>query len=79
MLKFASTNTKTGERVYFLGLSRDNINRLTSGQPIKVDLKDLGAGSSTPIVIAFGETEQMIYLDLKAAGVIPPEIGPSQN
>ena len=79
MLKFASTNTKTGERVYFLGLSRDNIDRLTSGQPIKVDLKDLGAQSSTPIVIAFGETEQMIYLDLKQAGVIPPEIGLSHN
>jgi hypothetical protein len=40
MIKF--TGDGPNGRVYFLGLSRGNIDRLTAGQPIKVNLADMG-------------------------------------
>jgi hypothetical protein len=71
MIKF--TGDGTNGRVYFLGLSRGNIERLTAGQPIKVDLAEMG-GPPITIAILFGETEQTIFDELKASGAVHPEI-----
>ncbi len=71
MLKFTG-NGKDGT-TYFLGLARRNVDRLTAGQPIKVNLADLG-GPPINVVILFGETERTLFDDLKAGGLIPVEI-----
>jgi hypothetical protein len=68
MIKF--TGDGPNGRVYFLGLSRGNIDRLTAGQPIKVNLADMG-GPRIEVAILFGETEQSLFDELKAGGMIP--------
>ncbi len=55
--------------VFFLGLSRGNIDRLTHDQPIQVNLADMG-GPDIKIVIVFEETEQILFDKIKAAGMI---------
>lgn len=70
MLKFTGQG-KDGP-CYFLGLSRENISKLVDGHPIKVDLRDLG-GPHVIIGILFGETERILFNELKKAGLLPPE------
>jgi hypothetical protein len=59
MLKFTALdrNNKTG---YFLGLSRNNIERLMTNQPIKINLADMG-GPDAMIVIMFGENDRLLF------------------
>lgn len=61
--------------VIFLGLSRENINRLVAGQPILVHAENVGLGGKgvKNIAIAFGETEAEIEGEMIDAGVIDPQ------
>jgi len=70
VIKF-SAETPSGP-LFGFGLSRGNIDRLTAGQPIKINLRDLG-GPAVNIAIMFGETEQALFDELKAAGAISPD------
>lgn len=59
--------------IYGLGVSRGNIDRLTNGQPIVVNLQDIG-GPPGQVVIMFGETERAIFDELKSLDLIAPGI-----
>jgi hypothetical protein len=70
MIKLAG-RTGLGEPLLILGLSRENITRLTEGQPIHVDpreMQQLGLPGIT-VVIHFGETERAILDEFAAHGV----------
>lgn len=62
---------KIGDDSILLGLSRENMKRLTMDQPIKVELSELGMKGR--IFIVWGETEQDIIKQLKEAGLIGPD------
>lgn len=53
-----------------LGLSRQNIQRLLAGQPIRFNLAELALGSGE-VVIFFGETEATMLKDLEQHGLAP--------
>jgi hypothetical protein len=69
MLRFTGENPE-GKRIYFVGLSRENINRLTRDEPITVLLRELGGPDAT-VVLCFGETEKLLFNRLKQGGLIP--------
>lgn len=58
-----------------LGLSRANINLLLEGKPIRIYLKDIDptAAPDAQIALMFGETEEILFNELKAAGFISPK------
>ena len=53
-----------------LGISRENVNRLTDGKPILVKLHELGVTANGAVMIVFGETERELQ------GQIAEFIGP---
>jgi len=71
----ARSRTGTGKELLILGLSRANIERMTSGKPVHV--KEATHGEGIPdgweIVIMFGETEQEMQKQFVEAGMIGPE------
>jgi len=54
-----------------LGLSDENVKRLTNDQPIKFNLKELGL-FDYEVVIFHGKTEQEMAKMMKDAGLIHP-------
>lgn len=42
------------------GLSEENIQRMKKGEPISINLKDMGL-EDRKIMIAYGETEEKLY------------------
>jgi hypothetical protein len=68
----AVATTKEGQRIIMLGVTPENIKRLTAGQPIRVSAEH-HPGFPTDIVIAivFGESER--WLVDKMQGVIGPD------
>lgn len=54
-----------------LGLSDENVKRLTNDQPIKFNLKELGL-SDYDVFIFNGKTEQEMQKMMKDAGLIHP-------
>lgn len=56
--------------VLILGLSRENITRLTDGKPIFLSDKTHAIPKGLFISILFGDTEQSIALKLRASGMI---------
>lgn len=63
-------NSPKGE-VLILGLSRENVKRLTAGQPITVPRGTHVSGIE--VVIWYGETEQDMAVKLRALGLIGPD------
>ena len=58
MIKLAFRDKgRPGTVGYAFGLSEENIKRLKEGQPIKVDLAQMGGTGS--VLIFYGETEDM--------------------
>lgn len=55
-----------------LGLSRENVQRLTQGNPIYLTRKTHGDGipDGWQIVIIYGETERAMSATLKAVGLV---------
>lgn len=70
MIRMRGTNA--GRMLIGLGLSRENINRLTAGQPILVRGESVGV-PSMDITIMFGETEALLAREIETAGLIGPE------
>jgi hypothetical protein len=70
MIKFIFDDNR-GRKHLGLGISRENVNRLTAGKPIRVNLEDLGITVDGAVMIYFGETEQ--ELTQAVAEFIGPE------
>lgn len=70
MIKFVFDDDE-GRTYLGLGISRENVNRLTAGKPIRVDLKEMGVSIDGHVMIYFGETER--ELQQAVAEFIGPE------
>ena len=70
MIQF-TFDDQNGKKYLGLGVSRENINRLTAGKPISVDLTKLNVVVDGKIMIFFGETERELQHQL--AEFIGPE------
>jgi len=77
----ATAHGENGEQIIVLGLSRENVKRLTAGKPIHMDRKThVGLPENLVIMICFGETEEalvkellpLIGTDTTILGTIPP-------
>ena len=65
MITAMATGSK-GEQVIVLGITRENINRLTAGEAIHVDaVHHPGFPVGLSIMICFGETERALVAHLK--------------
>jgi hypothetical protein len=53
-----------GRKLVLLGLTRENIERLTAGQPIAADLGGLGV-PDIRVAIHFGEDQEALLRDIK--------------
>jgi hypothetical protein len=72
MIKFSSTNPRSGMKALTLGLSRRNIELLMTDHPLKIMGKEVGCDHD---FIFFGETEQTMMAELLNAGVkLPPYV-----
>jgi hypothetical protein len=69
MIKFIA-NLHTPNCLIGLGLSDENVKRLTAGQPILVDLLELGLPWSAKVVIFHGTTEQFMTDEFRKLGWI---------
>lgn len=58
-----------GMPVYFLGLSKGNIEKLKKGDPILIDNNELGFSGTT--IILYGETEETITAELAKHFTLP--------
>lgn len=58
------TGGDNAKDVIFFGLTRNNVNRLMQGEPILVDLAEIGL-PSRKVVIHFGETEEAIVDEMR--------------
>lgn len=67
MIKARAT-TALGLDLVVLGLSAENVFRLTEGKPIKLNLRDLGL-PAIEVVIAYGQTEDAIREEFRSHGV----------
>ena len=73
----ASSRTVLGEPILFLGLSGENVTRLTAGEPILISsaqMAELGL-PAMQVVIHYGRTEEDILAEVKAHGVTLREAG----
>lgn len=61
-----------GEPVVLLGLSGENVTRLIAGEPIRLDLAELGL-PPTMVVICYGRTEDALVAELRRHGLIDAE------
>jgi hypothetical protein len=60
-----------GKRIVLLGVTRENIDRLVAGKPIRVTAETHpGFPTDLVISIAFGEDERVLTEQLQRAGVI---------
>ena len=62
MIKFKFTG-RDGKAGIGFGLSAENVKRLQAGQPIAIDLTEMGIEAD--VMIFYGETEVDMYNDLK--------------
>lgn len=73
----ASTRTALGQPMLFLGLSGENVTRLTAGEPVRISAQQMAALGlpQVEVVIHYGRTEQAILDELEAHGVKLSEAG----
>ena len=67
----AAGKTGLGLPLLLLGLSGENVTRLTAGEPIRVKAADMTALGLPPmeVVIHYGRTEQDIIEEMRAHGL----------
>lgn len=71
MIKAVATQ-KDGSTAVFLGLSRENVDRLLANQPIAVKLRELHPDlPDLTVILLGGETEADIAEDLRVLGPMP--------
>ena len=70
----AHTTTPRVANALILGLSRENVNRLTAGQPILIhrDKQGDAVPEGWEILICFGETELALHAAFERSGAIGP-------
>ena len=57
---------KNGRQVFVFGLARENIERLTHGEPIQIALDAFGlTGPPCTLYLAFGETEEALAVEFQ--------------
>lgn len=61
---------RAGDRLVF-GLSAKNIEKLMNGDPILIDLKQLGMEGS--VFIFYGYTEESMRQMMEDEGILPPQ------
>lgn len=66
-----ATGEANGRPFLLLGVDRGNIDRLTSGKPIRVTMESVGI--ERDVLIIFGETLQDVATELTAAGIQFPK------
>lgn len=64
MIKFTITK-QGGGKLYGLGLSRKNCEKLLEGLPIKVSLFEMGGDTGDEVLLMAGETEAAIRKELE--------------
>lgn len=72
MLKIVTSDSGGGQTLW-IGLDRDNLDRLPANEPIGIDLAEVGNPNLTRIFILGGETIDSILDDLRAIGVPLPK------
>ena len=60
-----------GNPLVFLGLTGENVTRLAAGEPILIQLADLGL-PSMQVALMYGKTERHITAQLERLGLLPP-------
>lgn len=67
----AAGRTGLGLPLLVLGLSGENVTRLTAGEPIRIPAEDMSALGlpRVEIVICYGRTEQAILDDFREHGI----------
>jgi hypothetical protein len=76
VIKAAATSA-TGEPILFLGLSGENVTRLTAGEPVRVtsaQMRELGLPPMV-VVVHYGRTEDNILAEFREHGVTVREAG----
>lgn len=68
MLKFKVSREENGPLIVF-GLSKMNIQKLQDGQPMKINLAELGMQGE--VYIFAGDTESSMMKDLEDGGLLP--------
>lgn len=64
-----------GNPVLLFGLSGENLRRLRQGQPIKINLAEMGlAGLAGYAVIFYGNTEDAMVAHLREAGMLSEDL-----
>jgi hypothetical protein len=71
MIKFRGEDN--GKPLVGIGLSRKNCERLLAGDPIKFNLREVGLPLDIEVLVFAGETEQSMYEQFKARGLVDPE------
>lgn len=59
-----------GRPTVFLGITGENVTRLAAGEPILVDLAELGV-PELQVVIMYGKTERHIAAEMERHGMLP--------
>ena len=73
MIKFRATAGNAP--IYGFGLSFANLEKLKDGQPIKIDLSEMGG--SGEVWIYAGETEASMTTELEKRGLLPASEAPT--
>lgn len=68
----AAGRTGPGQPLLLLGLSGENVTRLTAGEPIRITTADMTAMGlpALEVVIHYGRTEDDILAELKTHGLL---------
>lgn len=78
MIRLTITNPTSGKKLLLLGVDRENINRLTAGQPIFVEGGPMGLPFD--VSVAFGETLDDVRAELEKGGLrFPPKEPPNDR
>ena len=67
MIKFAGKD-KAGKPMFGFGLSEENIERLKDGQPIVVNMANVGRPEMGTVIICYGTTEKELLKTLTPLG-----------
>ncbi len=69
----ARAKTGLGLDMVLLGLSGENVARLTAGEPIRLNLRDLGL-PAIEVVLTYGKTEGDILTEVRSHGITIGEL-----
>lgn len=70
MIKLRFRDSDGQPTLALLGLTRENIDRLVAGKPIRFDLAELGL-PACQFAIVYGETERDVLVPFAERGIVP--------